>query len=218
MDNKLDNEKIWYNDLKGFITEDNFLKFFPTPNMSFTEKINSVIRFTLYLVIILLLFKNNYKVLYILVIVLLTTYLMSLVNRKEKIVKKEEFKKMDTALRKKDNKECVKPTTENPFMNVLITDYKEDSKRADKEACNPTNKKIKKKIQDKYDERLFRSIDDVFMNETGDRQFYTMPVTDVVNDQTGFAKWLYDRGDTCKQGAVEKCYDNVSEVILGRKE
>ena len=93
MDNKLDNEKIWYNDLKGFITEDNFLKFFPTPNMSFTEKINSVIRFTLYLVIILLLFKNNYKVLYILVIVLLTTYLMSLVNRNEKIVKKEEFKR-----------------------------------------------------------------------------------------------------------------------------
>ena len=65
---------------------------------------------------------------------------------------------------------------------------------------------------------MFRSTDDVFMNNSGDRQFYTMPVTDIVNDQTGFAKWLYDRGPTCKQGAVEKCYDNVSEVILGRVE
>ena len=52
------------------------------------------------------------------------------------------------------------------------------------------------------------------MNNAGDRQFYTMPVTDVVNDQTGFAKWLYDRGPSCKQGAVEKCYDNVNEARL----
>ena len=36
-------EKIWYEDLKGFITQDNFLKFFPTPNMAYYEMINSII-------------------------------------------------------------------------------------------------------------------------------------------------------------------------------
>jgi hypothetical protein len=101
-------------------------------------------------------------------------------------------------------------------MNVLLTDYKEDSKRNNKEACDIENKKIKKSMNDKYDERLFRSVDDIYMNNSSDRQFYTMPVSDIVNDQTGFAKWLYDRGPSCKQGNVEQCYNNVNEVILGR--
>ncbi len=209
-------EKLWYNDLKGFITEDNFLKFFPTPNMTYHEKINSIIRFTLYLVIILILFKNNYRVLYILVIVLLLTYGMSLVDNVEKVKQKESFKKQNLAVSKSTKKECVKPTVDNPFMNVLLTDYKEGSKRNNKDACDIDNKNIRKSMKEKYDERLFRSVDDIYMNSSGDRQFYTMPVTDIVNDQTGFAKWLYDRGPSCKQGAIEKCYDNVSEVILGR--
>lgn len=207
-------EKLWYNDLKGFITQDNFLNFFPTPNMAYHEQINSIIRFTLYLVIILLLFKNNYRVLYILVIVLLLTYGMSLIDNVEKKNHEESFKKQNLAVSKTTKKECVKPTTENPFMNVLLTDYKEGSKRSNKEACDIDNKNVIKSMNDKYDERLFRSVDDVYMNNGGDRQFYTMPVTDVVNDQTGFAKWLYDRGPTCKEGAIEQCYNNVNEVKL----
>ena len=209
-------EKIWYEDLKGFITQDNFLKFFPSPNMAYYEMINSIIRFTLYLVIVLLLFKNNYRVLYILVIVLLVTYGMSLVDNVEKKKKTETFKKQNLAVSKTTKKECIKPTVDNPFMNVLLTDYKENSKRSSKEACDIDNKNIRKSIKEKYDQRLFRSSDDIFMNNAGDRQFYTMPVTDTVNDQTGFAKWLYDRGPSCKQGSIEKCYNNVSEVIVGR--
>ena len=93
-------EKLWYNDLKGFITQDNFLKFFPTPNMTYHEKINSIVRFTLYLVIILVLFKNNYKTLYILVIVLLLTYGMSLVDTVEKKLFKEKTWQFLRLLRK----------------------------------------------------------------------------------------------------------------------
>ena len=211
-------EKLWYNDLKGFITQDNFYKFFPTAEMTYHEQINSIIRFTLYLVIILILFKNNYKVLYILVIVLLLTYGMSLVERVETEEKKETFHKKNIAVSKATKKECIKPSTENPFMNVLLTDYKEDSIRNNREACDVENKQVKQLMGEKYDEKLFRSVGDIYMNNTGDRQFYTMPNTDIVNDQTGFARWLYDNGPSCKQGAIEKCYDNVNEVILGRVE
>lgn len=207
-------EKLWYNDLKGFITEDNFLKFFPTSNMTFNEKINSIVRFTIYLVLILVLFKNNYQVFYILVIVLLLTYAMTLMKDGENQKIKEQFRKKNLVNSKSEKKECVKPTSENPFMNVLITDLMPGSKRDHKEACNVDNKKIEKSMKEKYDEKLYRSVDDIFMNDGGDRQFYTMPVTDIVNDQTGFAKWLYDRGPTCKQGAIEKCYDNVTEAML----
>ena len=207
-------DKIWYNDLKGFIKEDKFYNFFPRSNMTYYEKINSIIRFTLYLVIILLLFKNNYKVLYILIIVLLLTYAMSLVDRVENTEKKEEFIKQNVAVSKATKKECFKPTDENPYMNVLLTDYKVGSIRNKREACDVENKHVKKMMGEKYDDKLFRSIGDIYTNNSSDRQFYTMPNTDIINDQTGFAKWLYDNGSTCKQGAVEKCYDNVNEVSL----
>ena len=42
-----------------------------------------------------------------------------------------------------------------------------------------------------------------------------MPNTDVINDQTGFAKWLYERPN-CKSGYVEKCHKDLNEVIMGR--
>ena len=64
-------EKIWFKDINGFLTERNFLKFFPTSNMTYIEQINSIIRFGIYFTIILLLFRNNYKVFYILVGILL---------------------------------------------------------------------------------------------------------------------------------------------------
>ncbi len=99
-------------------------------------------------------------------------------------------------------------------MNVLITDINEKSLKKNKEACNINNKKVQKSIKEKYDERLFRSTDDIYMNNTGDRQFYTMPVTDIVNDQTGFAKWLYDRGPTCKEGAMNECWNNINDISL----
>ena len=97
-------EKLWYNDLRGFITEDNFLKFFPTSNMTFNEKINSIVRFTIYLVLILVLFKNNYQVFYILVIVLLLTYAMTLMKDGENQKIKEQFRKKNLVNSKSEKK------------------------------------------------------------------------------------------------------------------
>ena len=80
-------------------------------------------------------------------------------------------------------------------MNVLLTDYKEGSKRNNNDACDIDNKNIRKSMKEKYDERLFRSVDDIYMNSSGDRQFYTMPNTSIPNNQDEFARSLYDIGD-----------------------
>ena len=42
-------ETIWFKDLPGLITKDNFLQFFPTSSMSYVEQINSIVRFSIYL-------------------------------------------------------------------------------------------------------------------------------------------------------------------------
>lgn len=209
------NEKIWYKDLKGFLTQENFLKFFPTADMTYEEQINSIVRFTLYLTIILVLFKNNYKVLYILLVIILITYGMSMIKINDNNNQKEYYQKNNIALSQKTNKTCRKPNSNNPFMNRnYLQEY--NKKTDDIEACDVENEQIKEEILDTFNEKLYRSVDDMFMNQANDRQFYTMPNTQLVNDQTGFAKWLYDRGPTCKQGNNDVCYENVSEVILGR--
>ena len=40
-------ETIWFKDLPGLITKDNFLQFFPTSDMTYVEQINSIVRFAI---------------------------------------------------------------------------------------------------------------------------------------------------------------------------
>ena len=43
-----------------------------------------------------------------------------------------------------------------------------------------------------------------------------MPVTNLTNDQTEFAKWLYDNGPTCKEDTT-LCYDSLPDRLqMGR--
>ena len=209
----MEQEKIWFNDPKNLITQTNFLKFFPTSDMTYIEQINSIVRFGIYLTIILLLFKNNYKVFYILVAILLVSYAMFIVDKKKKEGRKDHYTKNNLAVSKKINKVCKKPTTDNPFMNRnLLSKYNEET---DKEACDIDNEAVKEDMLNKFNEKLYRSSDDIFMNHASDRQFYTVPNTDLVPDQKSFAEWLYKR-PSCKSGDSQACYNNVSEVI-GKK-
>lgn len=209
----METDKIWFKDIQNFITRDNFLEFFPTSDMNYTEQINSIVRFAVYLTLILVLFKNNYKIFYILVAVLLVSYAMFIVDSKKKEETRDYYTKYNLAKSKKTNKVCKKPSVDNPFMNRnLLTEYDEET---DKEACDIQNESVKEDVLNKFNEKLYRSTDDIFMNHASDRQFYTVPNTDLVPDQTSFAEWLYKR-PSCKAGDSQACYNNVSEVI-GRK-
>ena len=42
------------------------------------------------------------------------------------------------------------------------------------------------------------------MNGSSQRQFFTMPWTEIVNDRDSFQKWLYLSPETCKQNQ-ENC-------------
>ena len=49
-----------------------------------------------------------------------------------------------------------------------------------------------------------------------ERQFYTTPINTIPNDQTEFAKWLYDSGPTCKEKTTE-CINTIPERLsMGR--
>ena len=97
------------------------------------------------------------------------------------------------------DKICVKPIPQNPFMNPLITDINNTSRWATNdikqriEACDIENDNIKKEMNKYYLDKVYKSLDDPYFKDNGERQFYTMPNTALYNDQSGLAKWLYSK-------------------------
>jgi hypothetical protein len=70
-------ENYWFQDLGNSIFNlDYALKIFPNSDMKYAEKINTLVRLSIYMGLILSLFYRNYLFLYIPIIVMVLTYLL----------------------------------------------------------------------------------------------------------------------------------------------
>ena len=208
----MNSDKFWYDDFSILFDNNRLIEFIPTDDMTREEKFNSLVRMSLYLSIILMISKNNYLYFYIFLSVLFLTYLLFIFNDKSK--EKENFKdsskktltdiddvnKAETI----NTKDCRKPTNNNPFMNVLLTD---DYSKVNKGCVY--NDDIKKDIDEKFYRDIFDDVSNLYGRRTGQRNFYSMPSTTVPNDQQSFANWCYKVPKTCKEGNLNSCYKNL---------
>ena len=87
-------------------------------------------------------------------------------------------------------------------MNVLMNEYTEDPKKPI--ACPIGDDKIEDKVN-KYYDRLYKDVDDIYGKNNGYRQFYTNPNTTIPNDQAGFARFCYGDMISCKEGSDLAC-------------
>jgi hypothetical protein len=170
-------------------------------------KVNSITRFSLYLSILLYLATGNYLYLYIILGTIVVTYLIYIFNEKE-FFKNDNSNNsninninsdnvnLDIIENDKINEICKKPTMENPLMNPLLGDNPYENKGA----CNVENNKILEKIDKRFCNRLFQNTSSIFNNRNNQRAFYTVPSSGSVNDQTAFAKWLYNTPVSCEIG------------------
>ena len=102
-----------------------------------------------------------------------------------------------------ENKQTIIPTTTNPFMNInLIT----SDKTQEKAPPSWNNEELQKKIEDNFGYNLYRDFGDLYGKSNSQREFYTMPSTTIPNNQTSFAKWLYNTGPTCKEKSTRALY------------
>lgn len=197
---------IWYKDFNNFLDTNTVLDVVPTEKMTFTEKLNALFRFSIYASIILYAISNNSKSFLLMIIFGGITYALYVTETKEHL---ELNDKIDNNLEenkkslKSLKKECTVPTKNNPFMNVLINEYEENPTR--KKACF-INKQVGEYVDKYFNEDLYRSVDDIYQKNASERQYYTMPSTEIPNEQDKFAKWLYGiDGKTCKEGNALKC-------------
>jgi Family of unknown function (DUF5762) len=174
--------------------KERLVEFIPTRDMSLNEKLNAIVRFSIYLSVLLFVYFSTARAFYVPLFVSLFTYYLW---------------RNSPAMERKGQQgggaptECQQPTLENPFMNVLITDYTENPNRPP--ACDIDLPEVSKDMEAGFNNGLYKDVDDIWGRNNSQRQFYTTASTTIPNDRDSFMKWCYQTPPTCKEGAGERC-------------
>lgn len=172
--------ELWYQNPK--ILTQNLEQFFPNKTLNRNEKINSLARFAIYYSVLVIIFNNDVKWLSVSAIILAISYFLG---------NAENFSSTDREL---DPENCQPPTKDNPFMNYSLGDQIANPNRLP--ACR--YEVAKDEMRKQFRSHLYSDSSDIWGKFISDRNFYTMPNTDIVNDQTGFAMWCFGNSGDCK--------------------
>ena len=180
--------------------------------MTYAEQLNAILRFTIYLALILVIAGRSSTFLFLPIGTALVTYLLYSSELHSDVPdsrRVEGFGSASLTMTPKSTKvkeKCQEPTKENPFMNVLMNEYVDRPKR--RKACDIQNSRISATAENyftKANNGLVRESDDIYHRKASSRQFVTNPSTSIPNDQTAFAKWLYHSPPECKAKNRSKC-------------
>jgi hypothetical protein len=210
---------FWYNNPTILFDREKLIEFFPSGDLNLNRKLNAIQRLSIYISVALCIYTNDSRYITVCIIAGLVTYMIyTSTNAKETLQNTNitplsndlgvinELKTIDlqgNAITDPFNT-CTKPVEGNPFMNFTNGDYlnlTEDGKIVDKPKNCPINNTDIINSQNKiFNENLFRDVNDLMGKNNSDRQFYTMPNTELVNRQDEFAKWCYlTPMKTCKE-------------------
>ena len=231
---------FWSEDPNILFQQKYIFEFFPVENMTYEQKLNAVTRSVIILTVVGLIFSKSIRVLLIGLVTIGAIYLMHYYHKKEK--SKVESKKSLEDLKEgfdspakdylKQNNIPIdpnifdKPTSQNPFDNVLLPDY--DYNPNKKPAPPSFNKNINEQIlssakqfvkeanpdQPDIADKLFNSLGDNLVFEQSLRQFNSNPSTTIPNDSNAFAQFCYGSAISSKEGNPFSLARNMSHYTL----
>lgn len=180
---------IWYRDFMEFFKIKYINVFVPQEDMQLSEKLNAILRLSIYFSIIHYGLFKDAKILIIVVITMILTAVYYNAFH-ENYTQFAKFNKDNEEVGENGNniEECTIPDSNNPFMNILVSDYNNPQRTG---ACDVDDEHVKQSIHDKFFEDTYRDIDDVFDRKSSYRNFYTTPITTIPNNQKDFAESLY---------------------------
>ena len=197
VDTTIEKDPFWTHDLSVLFDKKRVVEFIPTSDMTYEEKLNALTRFFIYTCIILILFTREWWTIYIPLLGAAFTIFLYKTSKQERS-EPTPYKPEETHQLKVDTiipSHCTAPTRNNPFMNVLFNEWTDNPNRPP--ACD--YKGVEADVEKEFNYNLYKNIDDIFDKNNSQRQFYTTPITTIPNDQTSFAKWLYEVPVTCKE-------------------
>lgn len=139
------------------------------------------------------------------------------VNFDDYIKKEKENKKKKVSWNKNQkyvSDTCRKPSIDNPFTNIVFSDYLDAQNLA--EPCNVDDNDVADQMQNLYNSSIYRNLEDVWERENSQRMFYTVPIQTIPNSQTDFANWLYKTGPTCHENTEACTYYQAPNMTSSR--
>lgn len=200
---------IWFNDITVLFDVAFLLDIVPKVDMTLGEKVNAITRFAFYLAILLAVVKQNYIYFYVFIVPVIIAYIVFIFAPNKEFFNADVVEDNEINIDKNDadltrimeealeEGDCQSPNQDNPLMNVMLTDNFHNRKRA----CNIINESVAEEvtdlITDTTNEKLYNNTTNIFNDRVSERAFYTMPNTQIPNDQGSFAKWLYQTPVSC---------------------
>jgi len=198
---------------------------FPTLSMDFTEQINVLTRFMILLSILLAFIFQRFTFLLVgalNVFLIWVFYVTQPKSRKEGFhdIYEEELELIDASGNDGTNLFCSSQT-QNPFSNVLMTDYINNPAKLpappidNPETTTDILNKAKMAVQKAHPnfpnivDRLFTNLGDKYDFEQSLQPFYSCPATTIPNDQKAFTDFCYGDLISCKEGNLFACARNL---------
>jgi len=179
-------DQLWFKDPAILFKKDNWNKFVPLQTMTTAEALNSVVRFTIYFAAIMFLATGEGMYMLSIPVVMVATILLGNVFPNGKKLESFSIQSEHST----SNENHTMPTRDNPFMNVLLTDIKDNPNRGD--AAPTMKREIKDKIYKAFQQTsdIYMDTSDLFDQAQAMRNFHTLQSAKVPNDQDAFLKWL----------------------------
>jgi hypothetical protein len=177
-------ETFWYSDPNVLFNEDTWYAFVPQPNMSVRAALNAVVRFSVYLSILLFATSREPGYLVIIPVVMILTILLNRAFPQAK--RMMETFASGPVVTGYVGAETSQPTPDNPFMNPGLTDILDNPDRPP--ASEITNKVTRDKVNEAFAQtsNIYMDTTDVFDLMQGQRNFHAVPA----DDHGGFLKFL----------------------------
>ena len=198
-------DKFWADDASILLDTNRLTEFWISSDQHQTERLNAIMRFSIYISVVLSLYKGSIKYLGIILFFGLLTFLINKYSLKN-LNCPENFDKNVEDITVEDRKKFKTPTLNNPYMNSTIYDL-QNPKLADKRAIpyqdsSPKSLSVKKEISNKFNYNLYKDYTDIYNTGNNERNFYTMPAEFTAHDRNGeFRKFLYGDIDSSKSNS-----------------
>ena len=200
---------LWYKKPSILYEKDYISEFYPSKRFDINRKLNAVLRTSIiYSLIMYLISKNNKYILIPLVVMAVTWAIWTRLSdtRVDTIKEESMSNQLDDLIQINDlDTECRVPTKDNPFMNPGVGEFSNDTIRMPESCSSYNNVGVQRRVEQLFNEDLYRDMKDVFGKNNSQRQFYTVPGNQVPNDQGSFAQWCYGTPKTCKEGNSIAC-------------
>jgi hypothetical protein len=227
---------FWGEDPNVLFTPKYLMEFFPTENMTYEQKLNSITRTVIILTIISIVIYGGIRHFIIGLITMASIFILHHYHQKEqnkveskKVVEevKESFENPAIDYLTQEGEEIPndlfsEPEPSNPFGNVMMTDYDYNPNKKPAPAAfnqnvndkilNNAKKMVSEANPDQPDiaDKLFKDLGDQYVFEQSLRPFHSNPSTTIPNDQQAFSEFCYGSMISCKEGNNFACARNLS--------